>query len=149
MSDTAATQSAASETRPLLRRAIRGRRLPESLQTAVRLDRRTVIGRDAVAFRKSLLAHVGGQPSAAQAGLIDIAVQLRMRVVAMDAKFAERGEQSAHDAKQYLAWSNSLSRTLIRLGLQAAAQQQPTIHDLMAAMPDRPRTVSPAPPEAA
>jgi hypothetical protein len=52
-----------------------------------------------------------------QSALIEIAVQLRMRLVVMDAAFAERGEQSAHDARQYLAWANTLARTLSRLGL--------------------------------
>ena len=123
---------------PLLRRAIRGRRLPENLRTTVRLDRRTLIGRDAAAFRARLFAHCAGAPSATQQALIETAVQLRMRLVAMDIAFAEKAGQSAHDARQYLAWSNSLTRTLSLLGLQpATAPAGPTLADFLAARADQ------------
>ena len=120
---------------PLLRRAIRGRRLPENLRTTVRLDRRTLIGRDAAAFRARLVAHCAGAPTATQAALIETAVQIRMRLIAMDIAFAQKAGQSAHDARQYLAWSNSLTRTLSLLGLQptAAAAAPPSLADYISA----------------
>ncbi len=124
---------------PLLRRAIRGRRLPENLRTTVRLDRRTLIGRDAAAFRARLVAHCAGAPTATQAALIETAVQIRMRLIAMDIAFAQKAGQSAHDARQYLAWSNSLTRTLSLLGLQptAAAAAPPSLADFLAARSDQ------------
>jgi hypothetical protein len=119
-------------TSPLLRRAVRGRRLPESLQTAIRLDRRTIIGREATAFRAGLVRHVGSSPSETQKAMINLAVQLRMRLLAMDASFTDRGDHSAHDSKQYLAWANSLSRIMVRLGLEPAAQRPLNTPEILA-----------------
>jgi hypothetical protein len=64
--------------------------------------------------------------------LIELAVQIRMRLVVMDLKFADSGEQSPRDAKQYLAWSNSLQRALSRLGLEGAKEQTATLADFFA-----------------
>ena len=120
-------------TQPLVRRVIRGRRLPENLRVTVRLDRRTLAGRDAIAFRTALLRHCNDRPSETQKALIELAVQIRMRLVVMDLKFADSGEQSEHDARQYLAWSNSLQRALSRLGLEGA-KEQPTRDQVLAAL---------------
>jgi len=120
---------------PLLRRAVRGRRLPENLRTVIRLDRRTLMGREATAFRAAMLRHCGSDPSEPQKATIELATQMRMRLLAMDARFAERGEQSAHDARQYLAWSNGLRRALQALGMQAAPTPRSpgqTLNDVVA-----------------
>ena len=109
-------------TQPLVRRVIRGRRLPENLRVTVRLDRRTLAGRDATAFRAALLRHCKNRPSETQRAMIELAVQLRMRLVVMDLTFANCGEQSEHDARQYLAWANSLQRALSRLGLEGVKE---------------------------
>jgi len=115
-----------------VRPVVRGRRLPENMRVAVRLDRRTRLGRDVAAFRRELLQHVGDRPSATQRAIVELAVQLRARLVAMDQAFAERGDQSAHDTKSYLAWSNSLARAMGRLGLKGPAEAVPTIASLFA-----------------
>jgi hypothetical protein len=131
-SDIPDTPAPIAATRPLLRRAVRGRRLPENLQTAIRLDRRTIIGREATAFRAALVRHVGASPSETQKAMINLAVQLRMRLLAMDASFTDRGEQSAHDAKQYLAWAASLRRALVALGMEAAPPRPLTTAEILA-----------------
>lgn len=72
-------------------------------------------------IRAELLAHVGPSPSFAQKALIERAAWLSVYVAEMDAK-AKAGEiMSDHAARQYLAWSNALARTLARLGPQAKA----------------------------
>lgn len=70
--------------------------------------------------RADLTAHVGGHPSATQRALIEQAGQLRLRLAAMDQKFAQAGELSHHDSRTYLAWSNSYGRLISRLGSKPA-----------------------------
>jgi|GEM_PF-2552763 len=113
-----------------VRRVARGRRLPEDMRVTVRLDRRTRLGRDVQQFRCELLRHIGDRPSAPQRALVELAVQLRARLVSMDQAFAERGNQSGHDTKAYLAWSNSLARALSRIGLKAPPETAPTLASL-------------------
>lgn len=120
-----------AEPRQQVRQVRRGRRLPEDLRSTVRLDRRTRVGRDVAEFRASLLRHVGGSPTATQRATIELAVQLRARLVAMDFAFAENGDQSGHDSRTYLSWSNSLSRAMFRLGMKAAAERPPTLDEIM------------------
>ena len=89
--------------------------------------------------RAALVAHVGGKPSAVQSAMIERACQLTLRIVAMDRKFAETGAQTDHDSRTYLAWSNSLTRTLAQLGVESATTaREPTIVDLLTQAPARP-----------
>jgi hypothetical protein len=115
-----------------MRTAIRGRRRPEENRQVIRLDRRTKVAKALEQFRAELITHSGGTPSATQRVLIERSTQLQARLLQMDAAFAERGEQSEHTAKQYLAWSNSLSRTLRHLGLAGAKEQMPTLANYLA-----------------
>jgi hypothetical protein len=72
-------------------------------------------------FRQELIAHVGGSPSATQTALIDRATVLQNHLTTMDRKVAEDGVMSDHASRQYLAWSNTLTRTLKALGVHATA----------------------------
>ena len=93
--------------------------------------------------RAELVAHVGGNPSAVQAAMIERACQLTLRIVAMDRKFAETGAQTDHDSRTYLAWSNSLTRTLAQLGVESATTaREPSIADLLV-QPARPSQTAP------
>lgn len=82
--------------------------------------------------RAELTAHVGGQPSATQRALIDRAVWLSLHVAQLDARAAEGRGLTEHDSRTYLAWSNTLTRTLRQLGLEGAKQRPPTLQDLIA-----------------
>lgn len=87
------------------------------------------------AVRADLAAHVGGKPSAVQRALIDQAAMLQLHVAAMDRKAAEAetcGCLSERDARQYLAWCNSLSRLLRQLGLKGAAAAPASLADHLA-----------------
>jgi hypothetical protein len=91
---------------------------------------------DAVLLRRTkaaLVAHVGGKPSATQRALIDRAANLTLHVARMDARAMEQGELSDHTSRQYLAWSNSLARTLALLGMDAAKASAPSLRDYLAA----------------
>jgi hypothetical protein len=90
-------------------------------------------GRLLLAFRETLIKHVGGKPSSVQLALINSATQLKMHLDRLDEASAASGEAlSEHQTKVYLAWSNSLARTLKLLGLQGVPEKPPTIAELMA-----------------
>lgn len=131
--------STASAARSVVRMARHPRRPPESLEAVAPLDKRTRLGKDVAAFRAVLVQHCGGRPSGTQGALIEVALQLRIRLAAMDARFAETGEMSAHDSKIYLSWSNSIARVMRQLGLRGAPQRQPTLAEILAT-PHQPNT---------
>ena len=83
--------------------------------------------------RAELTAHVGGNPSATQRALIERAVQLTLRIGAMDRKFGQSGEMTEHDSRTYLAWSACLSRAMRDLGLKPAASAPPSLREHIAA----------------
>jgi hypothetical protein len=70
--------------------------------------------------RAELIAHLGGKPSATQAAIIDQIGWLTLYVTRMNRQALETaGVHSAHAAKEFLAYQNSLTRALARLGLDA------------------------------
>jgi hypothetical protein len=82
--------------------------------------------------RARLVAHVGGAPSAVQAELIERAAQLTLKVAQLDAKLdakLDARSMTDHDHRHYLAWSNSLTRTLAHLGLKPAAERLPSFRE--------------------
>jgi hypothetical protein len=83
--------------------------------------------------RAALIAHVGGKPSAVQQTLIERACQLQIRIAMMDRDFADSGVQTDHDSRTYLAWSNSLTRTMRELGVKAVSERPATLNDYMSA----------------
>ena len=97
------------------------------------LDGRTRAARLAKKTRADLTAHVGGKPNAVQAVTIERVCQLTIRIGAMDDKFARTGEQTEHDSRTYLAWSNSLRLLLAELGAAAPPAPPRTLADHIAA----------------
>jgi hypothetical protein len=79
----------------------------------------------------ALLTHVGGRPSVVQQTLIERACQLQIRIALMDRNFANGFEQTEHDSRTYLAWSNSLTRTLRELGIEPASDRQLSARDAL------------------
>jgi uncharacterized Rossmann fold enzyme len=55
-----------------------------------------------------------------QAALIERAAWLRLRLALFDEKLAAGGFTD-HDSAHYLAWANTLARTLARIGIEPAA----------------------------
>lgn len=97
-----------------------------------KLDGRTREARLMARTRQDLTEHVGGTPSATQRALIERAVNLTVRVAAMDARFAETGVMTDHDSRTYLAWSNTLTRTLRTLGTEQKQTKRRTLADHLA-----------------
>lgn len=100
--------------------------------TLSKLDGRTRESRLMRGTRAALIAHLGGRPSVVQQTLIERACQLQIRLAMMDRAFAASGVQSDHDSRCYLAWSNSLTRTMRELGVHGAAERPGTLADLVA-----------------
>lgn len=91
-----------------------------------RPDGRTKEARLLRQMRAALVAHLGGEAhlSAPQRVLIERCAMLQLRVAAFDAKIVD-GTFSEYDSKVFLAFSNSLTRTLAALGVQPAAAAKP------------------------
>jgi len=86
-----------------------------------------------LAFRDSLVQHVGGRPNAAQAVLIDRCVMLTMHLNRLDeSAVATGGMLSEHATKTYLAWTGALGRTMRLLGLKAVAERPKSLAEILA-----------------
>lgn len=92
--------------------------------------------REAVLLRRvraDLTAHLGGKPSATQRALIERAASLSLHIALLDAKALKAGGvMTDHDSRQYLAWSNALTRTLRQLGNKGVAATPRTLADIRA-----------------
>ena len=79
-------------------------------------------GRLLKSMRQALIKHLGGEArlTPPKRVLVERASMLQLRLAALDRRIIEGGF-TEFDAKEYLAWSNSLTRTLVALGLEAAA----------------------------
>ncbi len=98
-----------------------------------KLDQRTREARLVRETRADLTAHVGGKPSATQRALIERAAQLTLQVWLFDRKAAlTGGTMTERDSRQYLAWSNTLVRTLKQLGTKGAADRPPSLAEHIA-----------------
>ena len=102
---------------------------PKALE---KLDGRTRNGRLLKAKRAELTAHLGGKPSATQRALIDRAAWLMLHVALIDERTAEGKPMTECDSRTYLAWSNSLVRTMRALGFASVAERKPTLADHLA-----------------
>jgi hypothetical protein len=123
-----------AETAPKRRRA---RRVgPNSRRSALAaLDQRTREARLLRRMEAELTRHVGGTPSATQRALIARCAMLTLHVAMLDGRALQSGGMTAHDQRAYLAFSNSLSRSLRDLGLDPAAAAPPSLSDLLRAPP--------------
>ena len=96
-----------------------------------KLDGRT---REARIKRKvcaDLTAHLGGMPSATQRAIIERCAVLTMQLALLDAKHAA-GDMGERDTRQYLAWTNTLTKLLRHLGMKGAAERAPSLADHLA-----------------
>jgi hypothetical protein len=86
------------------------------------------------AFRQELIRHVGGNPSPAQNALINRLAMMQLHLARLDERIFKEGGLSEHSSRQYLAWSNAVTRGLARLGLEGAKERTPTPADHLAAL---------------
>lgn len=84
--------------------------------------------------RDELSRHLGGNPSATQRVLIERAAWLTVYIAKQDAQTQAGGAfMSEHASRQYLAWSNSLVRTMKALGLRGVERRPPSLAEIAAA----------------
>jgi hypothetical protein len=77
--------------------------------------------------KRELTAHIGGNPNAAQSMLIERCAWLSLRIALLDKKLASGRDFTQIDSNVYLAWANSLSRMLVKLGIEPpGAIKRPT-----------------------
>lgn len=82
-------------------------------------------------IRAELTAHVGN-PSATQRILIERAAVLSLQIAMLDARHASGG-LTPHDQREYLAWTNALTRLMRQLGQKGAAERSRSLADHLAA----------------
>ena len=97
------------------------------------MDRRTWQAKLLAKTRAELTAHVGGKPSTVQAALIDRAAWLTLYLALLQHRTAAGGAMTDHDSRTYLSWSNTLTKTLAKIGLQGPTEAAPkTLQDHLA-----------------
>lgn len=104
-----------------------------------RPDGRTKEARLLHQMREALFRHLGGEArlTPPQRVLVERASMLQLRCAHLDQKVLD-GTFSEYDSKVYLAFSNSLTRTMAALGLEpTAAPTGPTMADLRRAAVER------------
>jgi hypothetical protein len=70
--------------------------------------------------------------------MIERAVMLSVYLARMDTAALKGAAMSDHASRRYLAWSNTLTRTLRQLGLKGVAERPQTIADIVNGMGDAP-----------
>jgi hypothetical protein len=87
-----------------------------------RPDKRTREARLLKASRLALIEHLGGEGhlSPTQRALVERAAMLMLRCATLDRRVLDN-TFTEYDSKVYLAFSNSLTRTMKALGLEGAA----------------------------
>jgi hypothetical protein len=89
-------------------------------------------GRFLIKYEEHLIEHVGGDPSFVQKCLTQRCARLALHLALMEERALLDGQVfglCAHN--YYLAWNNTLTRTLLKLGIDKAAKPQPTLADLL------------------
>jgi hypothetical protein len=89
------------------------------------IDRRTALGRQLAAWRAKLIADLGGNPSTAQLGLIDLAVRTKLLLDSIDAWLLGQPSLVNHRKRSLLPvvrerqqLADALARYLAQLGLE-------------------------------
>jgi len=100
--------------------------------TLTHIDGRSKEARFKKTMRASLAAHVGNKPSAVQSALIELAIDTAFQIELMKRHRDASGALTAHDHRQFLAWANTLSRTLRQLGMEGAAESGPDLAEYLA-----------------
>ena len=82
---------------------------------------------------RDLTRQIGGRPTPAQEMLIARIGWLAVHLARIDARALAAGEMSDHSRREYLAWSNTMTRTLAVLGFQASPPPPANLADYLAA----------------
>jgi hypothetical protein len=96
------------------------------------VDGRSREGKFLRTYEHMLTVHVGGEPSRVQTELIRRAARVALRLELMDEESLLKPGISERQSRYYLAWHNTLVRTLREIGVVAAGDRAGTLEDLMA-----------------
>jgi hypothetical protein len=105
---------------PMKTRGLRSNSRPRRFAS---IDRRTAEGRLFDQFRSELIEHIGSTPNVVQSAMIERCAWVRLRIALMDEKMLTGG-MTDQDSAVYLAWSNTLRRLLVALGVQSPPAPQ-------------------------
>ena len=97
-----------------------------------KLDGRTKEAKLLRAVTAQLIAHLGGKATVTEKILVDQCAQLCLRLAQLNDKMAS-GSLSETDNKVYVCFSNTLSRMMRQLGLDARKAAPPTLDGYIAA----------------
>jgi hypothetical protein len=97
------------------------------------IDNRSREGRFLAAARHRLIEHLGGNPSTTQLVLIDRIAWLMLHCFQLDQRIASGADWGENDRKCYLAFSNSLVRSLREIGLEGNTGREPTLAEVLKA----------------
>jgi hypothetical protein len=97
------------------------------------IDQRSREGRFLATARHHMAEHIGGNPTIAQRVLIDRIAWLMLHCHLLDQRIVSGTAWGEHDRKCYLAFSNSLIRSLREIGLEASAGREPTLAEVLKA----------------
>jgi hypothetical protein len=100
--------------------------------TLARIDGRSREARFRKALRAELVRHVGARPSAVQSALIELVLDTSFQIELMKRSRDVNGALTSHDHRVFLAWSNTLRRSLMQLGVRGQAERAPTLTELLA-----------------
>ncbi|MGH2506093.1 MAG: hypothetical protein ACRDHZ_01520 [Ktedonobacteraceae bacterium] len=95
------------------------------------VDGRSHEGRFLRAARHALIRQLGGNVTPAQATMVERIAWLQLRCSMLDEKIVS-GNFTEHDSRQYLAWSNTLRKTLVALNLELHPESKTTVADILA-----------------
>lgn len=99
-------------------------------------DGRSAEGRFVRHLEAELVRHCGGAPSITQKLIIERIIRLRLQLDALDKKLAA-GDWTPHDSRTYGGILNAYRLLARELGLKAAAEREPSVDELLAAIHGR------------
>jgi hypothetical protein len=110
------------------------KRMPISTGPFSRAFRKGAIDqRSRATARHHMTEHMGGNPTIAQRVLIDRIAWLMLHCHLLDQRVVSGTAWGENDRKCYLAFSNSLVRSLREIGFEASAGREPTLAEVLKA----------------
>jgi hypothetical protein len=82
------------------------------------LDARTKLGRIHRAFKRALYEHFNNEPNIIEQAIIHRCAMLNTKCLLLDQKLADNGDLNEMETNHYIAWSNALQRSLLRLRIR-------------------------------
>jgi len=96
------------------------------------IDGRRAEARRLKEIRAELAGHVGKDVSITQKMMIERIAMIMLRIELMDGRALKKGDMTERDAREYLAWNNTVTRMLRQLGLKGAPPSPRTLADHLA-----------------